>query len=152
MRDIDEDIVRVKDDGSFEVVRRGGNLAVHVFARGLGDHAYSRLEANVEWLGGYLDGGAGTPGATVRVFTVPVSAGFAAVEAAFDSFVSQHPEAQWSFGNVYDPADGVSPLNWWHALSMAACSLSIALKRFSSSTLFSKKRPAFARSSAAIAE
>ncbi len=108
-----QDIVRVHDDGSFEVVRRGGNLAVHVLARGLGDGAYAQLEADVERLGGYLDGGADTEGATVRVFTIPVTAGFPAVEAAFDSFVTRHPQAQWFFGNVYDPADGVSSLNWW---------------------------------------
>jgi hypothetical protein len=108
-----EDIVRVEADGSFDVVRRGGNLAVHVFARGLADEAYSNLEADVERLGGYLDGGGGTHQTTVRVFTVPVAAGFAAVEAAFNAFAKQHPEAHWSFGNVYDPADGVTPLNWW---------------------------------------
>jgi hypothetical protein len=47
------------------------------------------------------------------VFTVPVSAGFGAVEAAFDGYVRRQPGAEWYFGNVYDERDGMTPLNWW---------------------------------------
>ena len=109
-----EDIVRVEEDGSFNVVRRGGNLAVQVYARELAHQVYAPLEAEVRRLGGYLDGGSDhRDGASVRVFTVPVAAGFPAVEAAFNSFVKHHPDAEWYFGNVYDPDDGTTPLNWW---------------------------------------
>ena len=47
------------------------------------------------------------------VFTIPVSAGFAAVARMFDSVVAQHPGSQWLYGNVYDPKDGKTPLDWW---------------------------------------
>jgi uncharacterized protein DUF4265 len=107
------DVVRVGDQGSFSVVRRGGNLGVQVFARELTDNSFASLHAEVERLGGYLDGGGGARAASVRVFTIPVSAGFPSVEHAFNSFVSRHPGAEWFFTNVYDPVDGVTPLNWW---------------------------------------
>jgi len=108
------DVVHVEADGAFNVVRRGGNLAVQVYARDLADDVYGPLEAEVRLLGGYLDGGGdGRDGGSVRVFTVPVAAGFPAVEAAFNSFVKQHPDAEWYYGNVYEPGDGITPLNWW---------------------------------------
>jgi len=47
------------------------------------------------------------------VFTVPVGAGFPKIEAIFNDLVAAHPEMEWLFGNVYDPGDGVTPLNWW---------------------------------------
>jgi hypothetical protein len=46
-------------------------------------------------------------------FTIPVSAGFAAVEAVFNAWVAEHAGWEWHYGNVYDPADGVTPLGWW---------------------------------------
>ena len=49
----------------------------------------------------------------VRVFTVPVSAGFGPVEAVFNSYTQRHPDVEWYFANVYDERDGVTPLNWW---------------------------------------
>lgn len=108
-----EDVVRVGDGGSITVLSRGGNLAVWVFAKGLADAAYAPLEAEVRELGGYLDGGSDDSVGALRVFTIPVAAGFPAVEAAFNSFVAENPDAEWYFGNVYDPADGVTPLGWW---------------------------------------
>jgi hypothetical protein len=50
----------------------------------------------VQVFGGRLDGG-----------------GFPAVEAAFDALIAEHARASWFFGNVYDPADDATPLNWW---------------------------------------
>lgn len=60
-------------------------------------------------LGGALDG------AIERglMFTVPVSAGFRAGEAVHNVGVAEHPGWEWFFGNVYDPKDGVTPLDWW---------------------------------------
>lgn len=107
------DVVRVGESGTFSVIRRGGNLAVWVLARDLADEAIAELDMEVQRLGGYLDGGGGARQASVRVFTVPVTAGFASVEQALDAFVARHPGTEWYFGNVYDPRDGVTPLNWW---------------------------------------
>jgi hypothetical protein len=36
-----------------------------------------------------------------------------AIEFVFIEFVAAHPGTEWMFGNVYDPRDGVTPLNWW---------------------------------------
>lgn len=61
-------------------------------------------------------------GPELTVFSIPVSAGFAQVEAIFGRLRREHPEAAWYFGNVYD-TDGVTPLGWWipEPLTGAAC-------------------------------
>jgi hypothetical protein len=38
---------------------------------------------------------------------------YGAVASAFDEAVQRHPGSTWLYGNVYDPSDGVTPLNWW---------------------------------------
>jgi hypothetical protein len=72
----------VGEDGAFEVTRRGGNLAVQVFSTGPVAAVRAELAARVAPLGGTLDG------AIERglSFTVPVSAGFPAVEAVFNGW------------------------------------------------------------------
>lgn len=97
-------------DGAFEVTRRGGNLAVQVFSQQPVAPLQAELVERVARLGGTLDG------AIERglAFTVPVSAGFPAVESIFDAWVAEHPGWEWYFGNVYDPVDGTTPLGWWN--------------------------------------
>ena len=99
----------VGDDGKFEVTRRSGNLAVQLFSREPLAPFRQELATQVQRLGGTLDGGVERG----LAFTVPVSVGFAAVESLFNSWVAEHPGCEWYFGNVYDPADGVTPLGWW---------------------------------------
>jgi hypothetical protein len=104
------DVFRMIDgDGAFEVIRRGGNLCIQIFSEQPVAPFRAELTERVSRLGGSLDG------AIERglVFTVPVSAGFPAVEAVFKEWVAQHPGWEWYFGNVYDPRDGVTPLGWW---------------------------------------
>lgn len=96
-------------DGAFEVTRRGGNLAVQVFSSHPVAPLRDELAAQVSRLGGALDGAVEQG----LAFTIPVSAGFAAVEAVFNTWVAEHPGWVWYFGNVYDPADGITPLGWW---------------------------------------
>jgi hypothetical protein len=100
----------VGDDGEFEVTRRGGNLAVQLFSREPVAPFRQELATQVQRLGGTLDGGVERG----LAFTVPVSIGFPAVESLFNSWVAGHPGWEWYFGNVYDPADGVTPLGWWN--------------------------------------
>lgn len=88
---------------------RGGNLAVQVFDRAGVAWVRSFIEADIVGLGGTVDG----ESAQVIVLTVPVTAGFEAIEAVLNRIPSKSPSAHWYFGNVYDPADGVTPLNWW---------------------------------------
>ena len=62
-----------------------------------------------ESLGGHLDGGY----SRMLVLTIPLAAGFDAVAQAFDDAVRRHAGSAWLYGNVYDPSDGMTPLNWW---------------------------------------
>ena len=94
------------------VVRRGGNLCVWFYhSEPLSES--SEVTADVrriaESLGGHLDGGY----SRMLVLTIPFAAGFDAVAHAFDDAVRRHAGASWRYGNVYDPADGMTPLNWW---------------------------------------
>ena len=94
------------------VLRRGGNLCVWFYHHEPLDEsstATAHISAVAESLGGRLDGGY----SRMLVLTVPLSAGFDAVAQAFDDAVRRHPGSSWLYGNVYDPADGVTPLNWW---------------------------------------
>ncbi len=95
--------------GSFEVQRRSGNLAVQLFAlEPISKEVGDELVERVRGIGGVLDG-AILKGMT---FTVPVSAGFPAIEELFIRWTGEHPGWEWYFGNVYDD-DGVTPLRWW---------------------------------------
>ena len=67
------------------------------------------MREQLEPLNGRLDGRS----AQQLVFTVPASAGLAVVESAMTEVVRQFPKTEWYYGNVYDPVDGVTPLNWW---------------------------------------
>ena len=91
------------DDGAFEVTRRGGNLAIQLFSLDSVAPFREELAAQVRGLGGTLDGEVERG----LAFTVPVSAGFPAVESLFKAWVANHPGWEWCFGNVYDPRDGV---------------------------------------------
>ena len=106
-----DDIRVLNDDGKFEVVRRGGNLAIQVFANDPVEPLRDELAQQVAKLDGVLDGAIEYG----LVFTIPVAAGFQAIESVFNAWVDQHPGWEWYYGNVYDPSDGVTPLNWWNS-------------------------------------
>lgn len=96
--------------GDFKVLRRSGRLSVRVFRRsGLAD-LERELTPEVEKLDGTLD----RSSERALAYSVHVNVGFAAVEALFDRFTQAFPGSTWLYGNVYDPADGTTPLNWWH--------------------------------------
>ena len=104
-----DDVIAVVGDGTYDVLERGGNLCIQIFARGdltvLEETATEKLMP----LRGRLDGKAKTQ----LVYTIPVTAGFPAVESVLNELVAQAPGAEWYYGNVYDTSDGVTPLNWW---------------------------------------
>jgi hypothetical protein len=101
--------VAVKPDGSYEVRERGGNVAVVVLG-----HPGRSLTDNVQPLRQAFDGlGASVephPDGRWIVVTVPVTAGFAAIEAAMSAW-DNDTSAEWHFGNVYDAND--QPIDWW---------------------------------------
>lgn len=96
------DRIRARD-GSFEILERGGNLAIQVF--GAAPVVIAQLREAVIELGGILDG----QDLKAAVFTVPVGAGFPAIERLFDA-----SHVEWYFGNVYE-VDGVTPIGWWES-------------------------------------
>ncbi|GAA4356613.1 DUF4265 domain-containing protein [Angustibacter luteus] len=101
-----DDVVRFdRSRERVEVVRRGGVVAFQVH----GPHAVAdTLVDQVAQLGGALDGRA----PQLTIFSIPVTAGFAAIEGLANGLTQRHPEVEWFYGNVYDE-DGETPLNWW---------------------------------------
>jgi hypothetical protein len=95
-----------RSERTLSVEERGRNLALQVYAP---PEVADQLVDPISKLGGVMHGREGP----LTVFTVPVAAGFPALERVLNDFVRRHPEAKWYYGNVYDPADGVTPLNWW---------------------------------------
>jgi hypothetical protein len=96
----------------YRVIERGGNLCVWFFFAAPGDNrgpAASRLREDVERIGGHLDG----DGHASVVFTIPMTAGFPAIEAIMLAAEKRNAGSSWQFANVYDPVDGKTPLNWW---------------------------------------
>jgi hypothetical protein len=109
------DMIELTDrrTGRFAVIERGGNVAVQLYTpadlTGVVDHA---IVPAVEALGGTVDARVDV---RLAVFTIPLSVGFVAIEVVFDGFVQRHPGVEWYYGNVYDPDDGVTPLDWWNS-------------------------------------
>src|SRR5690606_31363901 len=98
--------------GEFEIVRRSGNLSVRVFSRSNITHLADALTGELERLGGELD--LETP--RMLVYSIHVSCGFATIETILNGALAQASESMWMYGNVDDPVDGQTPLNWWQEL------------------------------------
>lgn len=108
----DELEVDDREPAGFRLLRRAGNLCVwFYFASEVteADPDVQRLASEVGTIGGWLDGGQ----STMLVFTIPVRSGFPAVERVFNHAQERHVGSQWLYGNVYDPKDGKTPLDWW---------------------------------------
>lgn len=101
--------------GAFEIVAHGGNVAVQFYlAESEADDVHAtenvakRLTPEIIALGGCMDGQT----AGLIVYTIPIKAGFQAIEKVFEMGVSKFPGAQWQYSNVYDINTG-EPLCWW---------------------------------------
>jgi len=95
------------------VIHRGGNVAVVVAFEQEADRAgepVARLVRAMEALGGVPEGGP----ARMLVLTVPVRAGFPAVEKLLNGLARELPGSHWWYGNVYERGDAARPLNWWN--------------------------------------
>lgn len=103
------DVLEVADRRIQSVLSRGNNLSIQIFPGTAGIAAERAATTEIAGLGGWLDG----KSEHQLVYTIPVSVGFPAVEAVLDKLAALHPPLEWYFGNVYDPRDGVTPLNWW---------------------------------------
>lgn len=96
-------------DNSFELLKHSGNLSIRVFARSQLTQLEDNLRSALEKLGGELD----FANERMLVFSIHVSCGFKEIEAILNKHIKNGEEAAWFYGNVYDPADGTTPLNWW---------------------------------------
>lgn len=104
------DIIKLDPERKqFEIVQRSGNLAIVVYGRGNIIALSEALTPELEKMGGSLD----TETQRMLVYSIHVSLGFQAIEALLDKHLKAAGDAIWQYGNVYDPADGQTPLNWW---------------------------------------
>jgi len=102
------DRIRVAEDGTFEVLNRGGNLCRVVLpATPPADAEIEALSTDFKRLGGIVESPSNR---RFIVVTVPAAAGFPAVEAAIISWTTDHG-GEWLYGNVYD--DDGNVLDWW---------------------------------------
>ena len=96
-------------DNSFEITKHSGNLCIRVIARESLSLLAQDLTPLIEQLGGSLD--FETP--RMLVFSIHVSCGFKEIEAILNDNIDEDSGSIWFYSNVYDPLDGVTPLNWW---------------------------------------
>jgi len=108
-----DDEVRLLEDETFDLVRRGGNVTVRLYIRGsLERPDIKELLDDIVALDGAYEVGrqAGEASATsLLLCSLPLSAGFSRIESLFKPF--ETGDDQWEYGNVYDAAG--NPLNWW---------------------------------------
>lgn len=103
------DHVVVDSEGNFQVVRRGGNLAIVAFAptgQSIAEQGRALRDA-VQGLGGLVES---HPDGRWLVITVPVRSGFPSIERVMGRW---HDETglDWQYANAFDEED--RPLNWW---------------------------------------
>jgi hypothetical protein len=98
-----------KRAAGFDIVKRSGNLSIRVFNRGDIAALSMWLTPELELLDGTFD----VESPHLLVYSIHVSIGFSQIEALLDSAIGKFPGTVWYYGNVYDPVDGATPLNWW---------------------------------------
>ncbi|GAA4986459.1 DUF4265 domain-containing protein [Kitasatospora paranensis] len=96
------DVIRVGDDGGFEVVRHGGNLCVQAYRPGaFTPESYAPLGEAAEELDALVEA---PRDLRFIVLTVGRAGGPAAVGRVMDAWAEGVDGAAWSFGNGESPA------------------------------------------------
>lgn len=93
----------------YELLKRSGNLCIRVLRKDNIAEVLQSLTPEIELMDGVLD--LETP--RLLVYSIHVSIGFQAIESLLDRICGHLPGTLWYYGNVYDPKDGVTPLDWW---------------------------------------
>lgn len=107
------DVIKLnKEDRSFELIKRSGNLSIRVFAREDIGQLADDLTAQLEKLGAEID----LENERMLIYSIHVSCGFSAIEKILNDHVGEETDSAWLYGNVYSPEDGVTPLNWWQEI------------------------------------
>ncbi|HBJ88621.1 MAG TPA: phosphotyrosine protein phosphatase [Gammaproteobacteria bacterium] len=106
------DILRIinPNTAEYEMERHSGNLSVRVFRKSRLSELEEHLTSAIEKLGGSLD----FDSERALVYSIHVSLGFGKIEELLNNACEKYPDSVWYYGNVYDPKDGTTPLNWWH--------------------------------------
>jgi len=107
------DIVSIADPlAPAEVLKRGGNFCIQIYADDVPQEAVDQLERDVqEQLGGTMDG----QYKGNLTFSVPGHHGIYSVNGPFDAFRTA-TGVEWYFANIYvnlDDDDDETLLNWW---------------------------------------
>ncbi|MEI7251924.1 DUF4265 domain-containing protein [Pectobacterium versatile] len=107
------DIFRIQDKHAHpEVLQRGGNFCIHIYADYLPPEDITRLEHDVvSQLNGTLDG---VYQANLTL-AVPARNGMDKIADVFDAF-REKTGVQWYFANIYkniDDDEDETLLNWW---------------------------------------
>ena len=97
------------DTAEYELVSRSGNLCVRVFTKDNLSKLEQTLTSEIEKLGGSLD----QQTERALVYSIHVSIGFQTIEQRLENAFRDYPDCVWYYGNVYDPEDGITPLEWW---------------------------------------
>src|SRR5690554_5799404 len=103
---------RDPDTKEVTLLQRSGNVSLRVFSRGHIGAIAEQLTPALEQLGGELD----LHNERMLVYSIHVSCGFTTIERLLDEAIGAKPDSGWMYGNVYDPTDGTTPLNWWQSL------------------------------------
>lgn len=106
------DRVRLNSHKELQLLQRGMNVSAQIYL----DAPIFELKAEcLSVLGnvdGYLDGLASKQ----MVVSFPVSIGFKKIEDCIAQLLRLSGSSIWNYGNIYDEADGRTPLNWWQSL------------------------------------
>lgn len=97
------------EPGKVKVIQRSGKLCVRVYRKENIAELELRLTPEIEKLEGNLD----TQADRALVYSIHVNNGFGAIESLLDGMMAEFRDSVWYYGNIYDPMDGVTPLNWW---------------------------------------
>ena len=98
-----------EEDHSFELKKRAGNICVKVMGHDVISELNQDLTPVIEKLGGELD----VETERMLVYSIHVICAFQKIENILNDYIDEDEEQIWLYGNIYDPKDGVTPLNWW---------------------------------------
>lgn len=105
------DLIRypAQTETGYELLKHSGNLSIRVLNQHNTESLAEALTPEVERHDGRLD----VESPLLLVYTIHVSIGFQQIEQLMDQAIGRFPGSVWYYGNVYNPKDGVTPLNWW---------------------------------------
>lgn len=93
----------------YELLQRSGNLCIRVYRKHQLEPLAEYLSPALEKLDGVLD----IQSERALVYSIHYTIGFQTIEAILNEACTAYPDTIWYYGNVYDPEDGTTALNWW---------------------------------------